>query len=161
MSLDTRRLRSAIRFIDGGLLLLVVLASAKGVSHFFHVEFLDLRESFDEVVIVLRQLVHIDSVDLTFALDLRLKGAPLEVLCQSLGQPALIRGHDTVPQVEGLMEAQEALRAGQDLDALILDELCDLDCRLDLILFVYFFDHEGGKYAVVVQILALDVPTGE
>ena len=58
------------------------------------------------------------------------------------------------------MEGEVTLGARQDLDALVLDESGDLDCGLDLILFIDVFDHECRQHAVVVQILAQYVAAG-
>ena len=86
-----------------------------------------LRDALGHVLTVLRQLAHIKGVNLSLLLDLVLEARLLEVLCERLGQPALVLGNDAVSQEESLLDRQEALLASQYLDAFVFYLARDLD----------------------------------
>ena len=64
----------------------------------------DLRNFLGKELIVLRQFPYVERVDLTHSFDLIFKAWLLEVLRECLFQPALVLSHDSVSQVERLLE---------------------------------------------------------
>ena len=76
-------------------------------------------------------------------------------MSKGLGQLSFTLAHDPISQEEGFIVTQVSTRAGQNLDAAIFYHVCDFDSCLDLVGAV--FENKSGHYAVVIQILTLNV----